>query len=425
MVFFVWKELFFFIENVVRMSLELFRIRQKRFAELVDKADWELLTTEFPRSVVAWEKRLDHESVIEEAVACCRKCPDFWLRLLESVEDPEVYMDALEAVGLDWDGHKVVDKVKEFLDKSGLSLDRFSRIVSRNSKQDGNELFEIKQRYEPMVFPKNLSSFHMPPEAAQEYVGALGIEEEEVESLLQRLVFWYNDDLGSWRMYCDWLKRGKRYDDLMYVLDKACSEYVAYNPNMWAMTGKYASEIGQRKKGCEWSREALNRNCEFLECAWIEEISSILPIEEWSGLYSKDSLQGLFVKYLQWGETGEQIHLEDLVETLKSRNNVDLSEAELCLFCYAFGELGNRRDARIDRILKHNAHVILRLLPECDSLRSQVVELVEGTTSAPLPVCKAPPKPVVHANTQNLPKRPLPGYTAGWMAEEYAKKHKI
>ena len=418
------------------MSLELYRIRQKRFTELVDKGEWELLTTEFHRSISAWEKRLANSGydleVIEEALENCRKCPDFWLLLLERSDDPEMFADALEAVGLDWDGDKVVAKVEEFLKSHQLMENHvgfWSRIVNRstlidvNTSEEMRNLFEIKARYEPIVFPKNSSSFSI-PEKAMEYFQALDRADEK-ESLLQRLVFWYNDDVSSWRMYCMWLFEQGRKDDVMMVLERVRTCYVSYNPNMWAMCGMFAMEAGENEVGEECFREALKRSPEFLECSWLEKIAEVVPEEDWNALYPNDSLQGLFVMYLMWSRSGEDRHLKNLVETLKSRNNVDPSEADLSLLCYALEKAKIDQDIRLDRILKQNGHKILRMLPEDDEVRQRVVELIEGTTSAPLPVCKAPPKPVVHVNSHNLPKRPLPGYTPGWMAEEFAKKHRI
>ena len=418
------------------MSLELYRIRQARFFSLVDKGEWETLTSEFSRSILAWEKRLEVSnydlSVVEQAIGSCRKCPEFWILLLDRTDDSEMYTDALDAVGLDWDGDKVVDKVRIHVQSRGISetqSDYLSRIVNRTTRVSGDtspsskDLFEIESRYEPIVFPKNWSSFSLPKEAV-EYVDALP-QLEEQESLLQRLVLYYNDDLESWRMYCDWLERQNRKEHLMVVLETACSQYVSYNSNIWAMCAKYALDLGEEDRAREWFREALRRSPEYLECEWLEKIAMALPEDEWSDIFPEDSIHGLFVRYLRWTKSGDKENLRSMVQILKSRHNVDFPEADLCLFCYALEESGIKRDIRLDRILKQNAHKILRMLSEENPLREQVIKLVEGSTSAPLPVCKAPPKPVVHVNSHNLPKRPLPGYTPGWMVEEFAKKHKI
>jgi hypothetical protein len=405
-------------------SIEVYRDRQKLFSRLVDDRAWESLTNEFPRSIIAWQKRLEavsdkHETIaiLKLATSCCRKSPHLWDQLLNVCEDDvEVYSEAMEAIGLIWTAESIVEKIARVLESHQGLVER------RRDWEQG--LINVKQQFESIVFPENSSSFLLPIDSAKEYIECLSEWAEEQEDVFQRLVFVYNDDLVSWRMYCDWLHARDRKEDLMDVLDTACTKYVSYNPNMWAMAAEYA-QLVKEDVATEWSRQALSRNVEYLECASLEVIASILPEEEWSLIFPEYSSRGMFGCYLRYVKNNDQSFLGKLIEIFKDRDNVDLSDADVSLMCYALSMLGFEHGLRIDRILKHNAHKILPMMRDGAPTKDHVMAMIEGTTTAPLPVAKAPPKPVVHYHDHNVPRRPLPGYTPGWMAEEYAKKHKI
>ena len=437
---FFWSECFGIVSLVkMPVCMEMYRERQARFAELVDGEEWEILTREFSRSIAAWDYRLAKSSsssraeIVESMTECCRKSVHVWEIVLSGVDDIDIYCEALEAVGRAWDGHKIVVQVEEILkNRKDVPewIDGFLKdIVNEQSRivnDDKRELFSIKARFESLVFPKQFSSFYFDQSNAKDYMESLQPWPKEQEDFLQRLVFVYNDDPESWRMYSDWLLQESRGDDLMHVLEKACSEYVQYNPNMWVMAAEYATKDGNQSRAIEWCEKAIQGRTEYLECSSLETMTAYLDPSGLDGIYPEDSTQGLFVLYLRASTSGDMTMMQRLLEVMEKRENVDFSESDLCLYCYALGCSEQVEwTARRDRILKYNARKIMAFLGVDHPLRAHVTGLVDGNSSAPLPISKAPPKPVVQRFNHNLPRMPLPGYTPGWLAEEYAKKHNI
>jgi len=128
-----------------------------------------------------------------------------------------------------------------------------------------------------------------------------------------------------------------------------------------------------------------------------------------------------------------KIHDEHIAHILKSiiaGESRKLATVDLVPLCYAFlhvmrtGDPDNLVNACKPILLLNNA-TISDLFPK-DDFPDLFPKDEQGRPPPPRAIGKAPPKPVIEINRQQrATKRALPGYTPGWLAEEYAKKHNI
>jgi hypothetical protein len=439
------------------VCLELYAARQKRFAELLDARNYEELTRVFPRSESAWLQRLANENatdeVLMEAIEHCRKSWKIWSFVLEHIvqgkhqlgddDVAELLEECVEAVGRDFDSGDVLPKLQELLKAREIELPKeatqvlstvinkhFPKSHSRDESslersQSDRKIFEVKQKFDPMLFPAK-SSFTLDTEIANECLHALASRPEDQESLLQLLVFAYNDDPASWVLYCDWLAASGRSEDAQTVIEKAANQYVNYNPNMKVLAGSRLGGIDV--SGAEvWYWKALQSgDVGLIDCAGLEKIASLVPASRWHTLIPPNTSQRRFAEYLVWKETSDvQALLNLAADTRQSNIEVVLSEGDLMLYCLALDKLGAAVEAEDMRMLKQHGKEILQWLPETHRMHAVIDSLLEKDKSVPRPVSRAPPPPVRNTQTQHNAKRPLPGYTPGWLASEYAKKHNI
>lgn len=121
---------------------------------------------------------------------------------------------------------------------------------------------------------------------------------------------------------------------------------------------------------------------------------------------------------------------KQMVHILKTAVNRNLGIVDLVPLCYAFlhvkriGDPENVCD-RCTPILLENIDGIADLFDKT-AFPDLFPRDDQGRPAPPRPAGKAPPRPVIDVNRQQrAAKRALPGYTPGWLAAEYAKKHNI
>jgi hypothetical protein len=131
-----------------------------------------------------------------------------------------------------------------------------------------------------------------------------------------------------------------------------------------------------------------------------------------------------YLRVLLFEASGDIEILQGLV---KRTERILLDEHELLPFCFAVIQLEKSKAldrAVVDSILSLNIERVRarfdhKEFPELFPIDSQ------GRPPPPRPRSKQPPNKPEIALERRDPKRALPGYTPGWMAAEYAKKHKI
>jgi len=394
--------------------------------------DTDALKGEFPRSVSMWEWLIE-KSPDEKmtAIEKCRKSVKLWtccltdLKLEEFDDEDleEFFNDALDAVGLVHDSLNLMDLIESHIKQRpclGNKLQYYRSAALRVSN--------VRSQFDPLMFPENRSSFSMDDEIAKKYLRALTEWPDVQESLLQQLVLEYNDDPGSWQMYVDWLIKNDRQEDAVNVMDTAAETYVAYNPNMKVHAGVVRLRCNQDGTKSFW--DALNSPPDmlgYLTCESLEVISKAVAVSEWDleNRFCVGSLQYKWAKYLMWIETQSNDCLEPLLNCVGESGSLEVDDEQLLLFCFAIQKL-EKQDANCEKILKLNSQKIFRLFPPESEVVVLVRNLVAEAPEPPRPVLHAPPKPIsMPPSSATVSRRVVPGYTPGWLASDYAKKHNI
>jgi tetratricopeptide (TPR) repeat protein len=410
---------------------ELQNIRQERFNELVRARRYEELIEEFPRSVSAWILVLRSSvslDMVKRGIEMCMKSWHIWSIALDQLGVDSLAEEALESLGHVWDSGDVFAKIADYYKhESNTHIPSMNRFVNKRyiegSDPSADQLYATKKRYDEQMFPDSRSSFCMDNEFATQYVDALSNWPDDQESLLQQLVLEYNDDPNSWQLYCSWLVEQERLDHAIAVAEKAACEYVAYNPNMKVHAGQVFQQCGHDPT--ELFLKALESQPDMLECELLEVIAATIPPSKWDLAMFCDSIQYQFALYLMWCETRHNSHLDNLISSIIGRSALDLNEHDLLMFLFAIQTLGTRSD-NIAKILRFNARKIFDALPTDNPIFAMVEDIVKNTPAPPRPVSSAPPKPENKPPaSQNSGRRVVPGYTPGWLASEYAKKHNI
>ena len=130
----------------------------------------------------------------------------------------------------------------------------------------------------------------------------------------------------------------------------------------------------------------------------------------------------LFARILLHRTNGALNALSDVITSVCARPTFSLSSNETLMFAFAILQLScDVEDEKIQKILTLNHHTLKSLfgndLPPC-----LLSHEVQRRPPPPRPIGRAPARSASLNHQLKLPRRPLPGYTPGWMAAEYAKK---
>ena len=188
--------------------------------------------------------------------------------------------------------------------------------------------------------------------------------------------------------------------------------------------GKFMFEIGRVNEAIHWFMQAVEMD--DIEISIIDDVIEKFKDE----LIYKQFIEKLWNKFGNSGNMFLQIRLwqigqqddtllRKLIDGVKSRTSKALDENEALMFGFALTKFGGiQGDEKIQNIISFNINVFQKFFPSL---------VPHGLAAPPKPVSMAPPAPVSRPSTQynREAKRTLPGYTPGWLAEEYSKKHSI
>jgi hypothetical protein len=294
-------------------------------------------------------------------------------------------------------------------------------------------IFEIKRKYE--------SGDHLTRMKYLEYVTALeAVSVEEAFCIHQRIVFKYNDFPDVWIRYCDFAVKYKLLDDpFTECIEKCCMELASWNYMMKFEFLIYASEKFSGHEGISRIFESLISTC-WLDLEVIQWIIKTRPtrareiLSQLIHRFSKSEYRSgsEFLQLMLFRVANDLELLERILESYAARNIEVLSSIDLVPLCYAMSRLSREganipQQANVERLLRVNYFHILELgIPKPSPALFPKDD--QGRPPPPRAVGKAPPKPKdgdgFHRQEREM-KRSLPGYTPGYLAEQYAKKHKL
>ena len=395
----------------------------------------------FPRDVDVWLRLIDCtppssslEDVFDRALDRCRKSTRLWQRYLELIPDPDIE-ECVDAVGRNWDsgpilryiinklrpGPKLLDQIKT----TCVNSDFLEWMTDGISRSENQSLFELKRSFEA-----NLSSL----DEYIDYVVALREKGylDEAESVYQRMIFDLNDYPDPWISYAVFLvsERGSP-NHAEQLLTKACTVFAPCNYLLKFESANFFFHTAQlAHKASELLEQVINE-C-WLDLDVIHQLTLLMPdraigiLKSLIGRFgNSEGVNAIRLMLIEHAPDDSTNIMDEILASVLSRDDL-LPLVDVVPFCFAVLNSTNLNDRiRKDVVLFRNSGLIGDYF-RADEWPSLFPKDDKGRSPPPRPVRSAPPKPEQGLDRQQrAAKRALPGYTPGWLAAEYAKRHSI
>jgi hypothetical protein len=384
---------------------------------------------QFPRDVDVWLSLIDLtgkddlSDVFELALDRCRKSNKLWRRYLELLVEPDI-QDCVDAIGRNWDSGPIIKYIEgRFRPDPELMRD------CMNSDSRPSELYDLRKPFE------NSSDWSI--EKYRQYIDFLTDRSyhEEAESVCQRLIFDFNDYPESWITYAEFIvKVQDQPDKAEAVLLKACRVFAPWNYYLKFQCGQFFLSILPHRTdlGLELIDEVANE-CMF-DLELIHELTVWVPqrarqyLEQMICRFNdSEGVDFLRLMLLSHDESNRERLISEIINSVLTMSNDRLLDmTEVVPFCYAivYGS-DTTEKSLVHKVLYRNSGLISELFRSDEWPELFPTDEV-GRPAPPRPITKAPPKPVTSLERQErAAKRALPGYTPGWLAAQYAKRHNI
>ena len=373
---------------------------------------------EFPRSENEWCLYIDisneqnREEICQSAIDHCRKSVKVWAKIYQHIDklsgqfSTTLFGDIVPSIGSNILGKPLIERVCGTFDGPVLA-----------------------QPTGPM------STFSIHPEWAQICPEIIHFLHNSVnnpttkhnptilhcEWFFHCLIFWHNDVPQVWIGYANWLVNEDRLEDAVCLLEEACDVFLPYSARMKWMAGEFFKAVHHNELAEKLFHQCiaiLMKSNIPIDLMILESVAIHYGVEEGTELLQQALLHEEHLSYiyiLLFNLTKQEFYLEKCIAQF---TNCSFTEVEARIFAFAVENLPNL-PAYVEKILTRNHHLLVSLFG------TENKSLMCKSTPPPKPVNSAPPKPTTQTTHHQQPHRALPGYTPGWMAADYAKKHNI